>query len=73
MKHAANDDDDQDTSKDAHANDMNIQWFDNAFCEHVLQILDMILPEPRYRGSADLFGRVGTMESAPLKARKKAS
>ena len=73
MKHAAKDDDEQDTSKDAPANDMKIQWFDSAFCENVPQILDMTLPEPRFRSSADQFGLVGTMESAPLKARKKAS
>ena len=41
MKHAAKDDDEQDTSKDDNANDMKNQWFDGAFCENVLQILDM--------------------------------
>ena len=61
MKHAAKDCDEQD------------KGFDGAFCEDALQILDMTLPEPRFRGSADQFGRVGTMESGPLKARKKAS
>ena len=73
MKHAANDDDEQDTSEDDNANGMKNQWFDNACCENVLQVLDMTLPEPRFRSSADQFGLVGTMESAPLKARKKAS
>ena len=73
MKHAAKDDDEQDTSNDAIASDKKNQGFNNALCEHVLQILDMTLPEPRFRSSAIKFGLVGTMESAPLKARKKAS
>ena len=73
MKHAANDDDDKDTSTDDNAKGMTNQWFDGAFCEHVLQILDMTLPESRFRSSADQFRLVGTMESAPLKARKKTS
>ena len=71
MKHAAKDDDEQDTSDDDHANNMKSQGFDSAFCEHVLQILDMTLPEPRIQSSAIQFGLVGTMESGPLKARKK--
>ena len=70
MKHAAKDDDEQDTSKDDNANDMKNQWFDGAFCENVLQILDMTLRGPMFQGRADQFGLVGTMESAPLKARK---
>ena len=73
MKHAATDDDETYTSKDENANCMKNQRFDCAFCENVFQILDMILPGPRFRGSADQFGLVGTMKSAPLKARKKAS
>ena len=73
MKHAAKDEDEQDNSNDDNANGMKNQWFDNAFCENALQMLDMTLPEPRFRSSADQFGLVGTMESAPLKARKKAS
>ena len=73
MKHAAKDDDEQDTSNDKNANDMKNQGFNSPFCENVLQILDMTLPEPRFRSSADQFGLVRTMESAPLKARKKAS
>ena len=73
MNHAANDDDEQDTAINDNANGMKNQWFDGAFCENVLQILDMTLPEPRFRDSADQFGLVGTMESAPLKARKKTS
>ena len=73
MKHAAKDDDEQDTSNDNESNDMKNQWFDSAFCENVLQILDMTHPELRFRSSADQFGLVGTMESAPLKARKEAS
>ena len=73
MKHAAKDDDEQDTSKDDNANDMKNQWFDGAFCENVLQILDMTLPEPRFRDSADQFGLAGTMESNPLEARNEAS
>ena len=72
-KHAAQDDDEQDTSNDENANDMKNQWFDSAFCEDVLQVLDMIIPEPRFRSSADQFGLVGTMESAPPKARNEAS
>ena len=73
MKHDAKDDDEKDTSIDDNANGMKNQWFDGAFCEKVLQILDMTLPEPRFRDSADQLGLVGTMESAPLKARRKAS
>ena len=65
--------DEQDTSNDNNANDMKNQGFDSAFCENVLQILDMTLPEPRFRSSADQFGLVGTMESAPLEARSEAS
>ena len=73
MKHAAKDDDEQDTSNDDNANDMKNQWFDSAFCENVLQILDMTLPAPEFRDTADQFGLVGTMENAPRTARKKAS
>ena len=73
MKHAAKDDDEQDTSNDDNANDMKNQLFDGALCENVLQILDMTLPAPRFRSSAIQFGLVGTMESAPLKARDIAS
>ena len=73
MKHAAKDDDEQNTSNDDNANDKKKQWFDVACCEHVLQILDMTLPGPRFPSSADQFGQVGTMESAPLQARKKTS
>ena len=73
MKHAAKDDDEQDTSKDAHANDMKIQWFDRAFCENVLQILDMTLPKLGFRIRADQFRLVGTMESDPREARNEAS
>ena len=73
MKHAAKDDDEQDTSNDDNANDMKNQWFDGAFCENVLQILGMTLPEPRFRSSAVQFGLVGTMGSAPLKARNEMS
>ena len=71
MTHAAKDDDEQDTSEDDNANGMKNQWFDGVFCENVLQILGITLPEPRFRSSADQFGLVGTMESASLKARKK--
>ena len=71
MKHAAKDDDEQDTSNNDNANDMKNQWFDSAIWENVLQILDMTLPEPRFRSNADHFGLVGTMESGPLKAQKK--
>ena len=71
MKHAAKDADEQATSNDHNAHDMKNQGFNSPFCENVLQILDMTLPEPRFRSSAIQFGLVGTMESAPLKARKK--
>ena len=73
MKHAANDDDETYISIDDNANGMKNQRFDCAFCEHVLHILDMTLPEPRFRGSADQFGLAGTMESDPLEARNEAS
>ena len=73
MKHAAKDGDEQNTSNDDNANGMKNQWFDDSFCENVLQILDMTLPGPRFPSSADPFGLVGTMESAPLKPRKKSS
>ena len=73
MKHAAKDDDEQDTSDDNNANDMNNQGFGSAFYEHVLQIPDMTLPEPRFRDSADQFRLAGTMESDPLEARNEAS
>ena len=73
MKHAAKDDDERDTSNDNNANDMKNQGFDSAFCENVLQILDMTLPEPRFRDSADQFRLVGTMESGPREARNEAS
>ena len=56
---------------DANAEGMKNRLWDGAFCANVLQILDMTLPDLRFRGSAAQFGRVGTMESAPLKARKK--
>ena len=71
MKHAAKDDAEKDTSNDENAKGMKNQWFDGAFCEKVRQILDMTPPEPRFRNSADQFDLVGTMESAPSKARKK--
>ena len=73
MKHAAKDDDEQDTSNNDDANDMKNRWFDNAFCENVLQILDMTLPELSFRDSADQFRLAGTMESDPLEARNEAS
>ena len=73
MKHTAKGGDEPNTSNDDNANGMKNQWFDGAFCENFLQILDMTLPEPRFRSSADRFRLVGTMESAPLKARKKTS
>ena len=73
MKHAAKDDHEQATSNDHNANDMKNQGFDSAFCENVLQILDMTLPEPRFRSSAIQFRLVGTMESAPPEARNEAS
>ena len=73
MRHAGKDDDKTDASKDDNANGMKNQWFDCAFCKNVLQVLDMTLPEPRCRHSADQFGLVGAMESGPLTARKKAS
>ena len=73
MKHAAKDDDEQDTSNDDNANDTKKQWFDSAFCENVLQILDMTLPEPGFRDRADQFRLAGTMESDPLEARNKTS
>ena len=70
MKHAAKDDDEQTISNDDNTNGMKNHSFEGAFCENVLQILGMTLPEPRFRSSADQFGLVGTMGSAPLKARK---
>mgnify|MGYP001360244060 CR=1 FL=1 len=73
MKHAAKDDDEQDTSNDKNAKDMKNQGFNNPFCENVLQILDMTLPEPRFRDSADQFRLAGTMESGSLEARNEAS
>ena len=73
MKHAAKDDDEQDTSNNDNANDMKNQWFDSAICENGLQILDMTLPEPRFRDSAAQFRLAGTMESDPLEARNEAS
>ena len=72
-KHAPKDDDEQDISKDDNANGMKNQWLDSACCEHVLQILDMTLPVPRFRDSADQFRLAGTMESDPLEARNEAS
>ena len=73
MKHDAQDDDEKDTSNDDNANGMKKQWFDGAFCQNVLRFLDMTLPGPRFRDSADQFGLVRSMENAPLKAREKAS
>ena len=73
MKHDANDDDEKDTSDYGNANLMKNQEFDDAFCENVLQILDMTLPKPWFRDSADQFGLVGTMESVPPESSKKAS
>ena len=73
MQHAAKDDDEQDTSNDTNANDMKNLGFNSPFGENVLQILDMTLPGPRFRSSADQFGLAGTMESDALEARKKAS
>ena len=73
MKHPAKKDDKQNTSNDDNAKGMKNQWFDGAFCENVLQILDMTLPEPRFRDSADQFRLAGTMESDPLEARNEAS
>ena len=60
-KHDAKDDDVKDTSKDDNANGMKNQWPDCEFCENVLQFLDMTLPEPRFRGSANQFRLAGTM------------
>ena len=65
MKHAAKDDDEQATSNDDNASDMKNQGFDSAFCENVLQILDMTLPGPRFRRSADQFGVVANGKYAP--------
>ena len=73
MEHDAQDDDEKDISNDDSANGMKKQLFDGACCDNVGQILDMTLPGPRFRDSADQFGLVGTMENAPLKARKQAS
>ena len=73
MKHAAKNKNEQDTSNDDNANNMKNQGFDTACCENVLQILDMTLPEPRFRDSADQFRLAGTMESDPLEARNKTS
>ena len=73
MKHAANDDDEKNTSTDENAKGMKNQGFDCAFCENVLQILDMTLPKPGFRDSADQFRLAGTMESGPLEARNEAS
>ena len=73
MKHAAKDDHEQATSNDHNANDMKNQGFNSPFGENVLQILDMTLPEPRFRSSAIQFRLVGTMESAPPEARNEAS
>ena len=61
----------KDDSNDGNANCMKNHEFDGAFCDNVLQILDRTLPKPRFRDSADQFGLVGTIESAPLKARKR--
>ena len=57
----------------AKTQNMKIRASKTPFCENVLQILDMTLPKPKFRSSADQFGLVGTMESAPLRARKKTS
>ena len=73
MQHAAKDDDEQDTSNDKNANAMKNQGFTSPFCENVLQILGMTLPEPRFPSSAIQFRLVGTMESAPPEARNEAS
>ena len=73
MQHAAKDDDKHITSNDENANDMKNQGFNSPFCENVLRILDMTLPEPRFRSSAIQFELVGTMESAPPEARNEAS
>ena len=73
MKHDAINDDENDDASDGNDNRMKIQELDGAFRENVLRILDMNIPKPRFRDSADQFGRVGTMESDPLEARKKAS
>ena len=73
MKHGAINDDETDDATGRNDNHMRILELDGAFCANVLQILDMTLPKPGFRNSADQFGRVGTMESAPLKARRKAS
>ena len=74
MKHAAKDGGEQKTSNDDNANGMRNQWFDGAFCENVSQPLACCENvRQRFRSSADQIGRVGTMESAPLKARTKAT
>ena len=73
MKHAAKDDHEQATSNGHNANDMKDQGFHSPFCENVLQILEMTLPEPRFRSSAIQFRLVGTMESAPPEPRNEAS
>ena len=65
------DDDEHDDASDGNDNHIKIQELDGAFCVNILEILDMILPKPRFRDSAGQFGLVGSMESAPLKARKK--
>ena len=65
MKHDAVDDDEDDDKDDGNDNHMKIKELDGAFCENVLQILDIILPMPRFRASADQLWRQGTMESDP--------
>ena len=71
MKHDAINDDENDDKDDGNDNHMKILELDGAFCEHVLQILDMTLAKPKFRNSADQFGLVGKMQSDPLEAPKK--
>ena len=47
---------------------MEIRMLDGMICEHVLQILDMTIPKPRFWSSREQLLLQGTMESDPPEA-----
>ena len=53
MKHDAIDDDERDDADDSIDGYMRITVFDDACCDNVLKTLDVMLPKPRLRASAD--------------------
>ena len=71
MKHAANDDDEQDTSNDDNANGMGNQWFEGACCENVLQILPWLFQNLGFEAVRINLGWWAQWEVRPCKLEQK--